>query len=56
MRYEIISAPEEANDLKRIDAHLRTEIREALERHLRREPTKIGISHDPAKGGISGPR
>jgi mRNA interferase RelE/StbE len=44
MRYEIILAPEAANDLKLLDAHLRAEIRDALERHLRHEPTRISKS------------
>jgi mRNA interferase RelE/StbE len=44
MRHKIILAPEAANDLKLLDAHLRAEIRDALERHLRYEPTKISKS------------
>jgi mRNA interferase RelE/StbE len=56
MRYEIILAPEAANDLKFLDAHLRAEIREALERHLRHEPTKISKSRIKRLRGVSRPQ
>jgi mRNA interferase RelE/StbE len=56
MRYEIILAPEAANDLKFLDAHLRAEIRDALERHLRHEPTKISKSRIKRLRGLSRPQ
>jgi mRNA-degrading endonuclease RelE of RelBE toxin-antitoxin system len=56
MRYEIILAPEAVNDLKRLDAHLRAEIRNALERHLRHEPTKISKSRIKRLRGLSKPQ
>jgi mRNA interferase RelE/StbE len=56
MRYEIILAPEAANDLKRLTAHLRAEVREALERHLRHEPTKISRSRIKCLRGLSKPQ
>jgi mRNA interferase RelE/StbE len=56
MRYEIILAPEAANDLKLLDAHLRAEIRDAIERHLRHEPTKISKSRIKRLRGLSRPQ
>ena len=55
MRYEIILAPEAANDLKRLKAPLRAEVREALERHLRHEPTKTSRSRIKRLRGLSRP-
>jgi mRNA interferase RelE/StbE len=56
MRYEIILAPEAANDFKQLDAHLRAEIRDALERHLRHDPTKISRSRIKRLRGLSRPQ
>ena len=56
MRYEIILAPEAANDLRRLNAHLRAEVRDALERHLRHEPTKISKSRIKRLRGLSRPQ
>ncbi len=40
MRYDIILAPEAVEDLRNLQAHLRAVARDALEKHLRYEPTK----------------
>jgi mRNA interferase RelE/StbE len=56
MRYEIIVAPKAANDLKHLDAHLRAEIRDPLERHLRHDPTKISKSRIKRLRGLSRPQ
>jgi len=56
MRYEIILAPEAANDLKLLDAHLRAAIRDAIERHLRHDPTKISKSRIKRLRGLSRPQ
>jgi mRNA interferase RelE/StbE len=56
MRYEIILAPEAASDLKLLDAHLRAEIRDAIEHHLRHEPTKISKSRIKRLRGLSRPQ
>jgi len=56
MRYEIILAPEAANDLKLLDAHLRSEIRDAFERHLRHEPKKVSKSRIKRLRGLSRPQ
>ena len=56
MHYEIILAPEAANDLRRLKAHLRAEVRDALERHLRHEPTKTSRSRIKRLRGLSRPQ
>ena len=56
MCYEIILALEAANDLRRFNAHLRAEVRDALERHLRHEPTKISKSRIKRLRGLSRPQ
>jgi mRNA interferase RelE/StbE len=56
MHYEIILAPEAASDLKQLNAHLRAEVRDALERHLRHEPTKVGKSRIKRLRGLSRPQ
>jgi mRNA interferase RelE/StbE len=56
MRYEIILAPEAANDLRRLKAHSRAEVRDALERHLRHEPTKTSRSRIKRLRGLSRPQ
>ena len=40
MRLEIVLAPDAAKALQKLPAHIRGEVRDALERHLRFEPTK----------------
>jgi mRNA interferase RelE/StbE len=40
MRYEIIFSPEAVADLRRLKAHLRAAVRDAIEQHLRHEPIK----------------
>ena len=37
MQYDIILAPEAADDLKSLKANVRTAVREAVEQHLRQE-------------------
>ena len=44
MRFEIVLAPEAVEDLRRLKANERTAIKEALETHLRHEPTKTSRS------------
>jgi mRNA-degrading endonuclease RelE of RelBE toxin-antitoxin system len=44
MKHKIILAPEAAQDLKRLKAHERSEVKDALERHLRHEPAKVSKS------------
>jgi len=56
MRYEIILAPEAAQDLKRLKAHVRAEVKDALETHLRHEPTKVSKSRIKRLRGLSHPQ
>jgi mRNA-degrading endonuclease RelE of RelBE toxin-antitoxin system len=56
MRFDIILAPEAIEDLRRVKANLRTAIREALETHLRYEPTKTSRSRIKRLRGRSRPQ
>ena len=56
MKYEIILAPEAAQDLKRLKAHTRSEVRDALERHLRNEPGRVSKNRIKRLRGISHPQ
>ena len=44
MTYEILLAPEAVDDLRRLKAHLRAEVRDAMMEHLRNEPMKTSRS------------
>jgi mRNA interferase RelE/StbE len=44
MAYEVLLAPEAVEDLRALKANLRSEVREAMERHLRHAPTKTSKS------------
>jgi mRNA-degrading endonuclease RelE of RelBE toxin-antitoxin system len=56
MRFEIILAPEAIVDSRKLKANLRTAIREALETHLRHEPTKTSRSRIKRLRGLSRPQ
>ncbi len=56
MRYEIILAPEAQEDYRALDAHLRSEVRDALETHLRHEPTKTSKSRIKGLRGLARPQ
>ena len=56
MRYEIILAPEALQDLRALDAHIRSEVRDALETHLRHEPTKTSKSRIKRLHGLARPQ
>ena len=56
MRYEIILAPEAVEDLKLLKAHVRAEVRDAIERHLSREPKKTSRSRIKRLRGLSRPQ
>ena len=40
MRYAILLSPEAVEDLRSLKAHIRAEVRDALEVHLRHRPTE----------------
>jgi mRNA-degrading endonuclease RelE of RelBE toxin-antitoxin system len=56
MRFQIILAPEAVEDLRRLKANERTAIKEALETHLRHEPTKTSRSRIKRLRGIARPQ
>jgi mRNA-degrading endonuclease RelE of RelBE toxin-antitoxin system len=41
MSFDIVLAPGAAESMRKLPAHVRSKIRDALERHLRNEPTKV---------------
>ena len=55
MRYEIIFAPEAVSDLQELRANVRAEVLEAIERHLRHEPTKTSKARIKRLRGLSSP-
>ena len=56
MRYEIILAPEAVEDLRKLKGHLRAEVRDGIERHLRHEPKKTSKSRIKRLRGIRRPQ
>lgn len=56
MRYEIVLAPQAVSALKALAAHRRSEVRDALERHLRHEPTQVSKSRIKRLRGLSRPQ
>jgi mRNA-degrading endonuclease RelE of RelBE toxin-antitoxin system len=56
MRYEIILAPEAVEDLRSLAANARAEVQDAIERHLRYEPTKISKTRIKRLRGLSRPQ
>jgi len=56
MRYEIIFAHEAVQDLKRLKAHTRSEVKDALDRHLRYEPGKVSKSRIKRLRGMAHPQ
>ena len=56
MRFSIVLAPEAVEDLRALKANLRTEVRQALEQHLRNELEKVSKSRIKRLRGISRPQ
>ena len=56
MRYEIILAPEAAEDLRCLKANVHAQVHEAIERHLRHEPTKTSKARIKRLRGLSRPQ
>lgn len=56
MRWEIILAPEAVQDLRRLSARERSTVRDAMERHLRYEPTKVSKSRIKRLRGLRRPQ
>lgn len=56
MRYEVVLAPGAAKAYKALRANRRSEVRDALERHLRYEPTRVSKSRIKRLRGLSRPQ
>ena len=56
MRFEIVLAPEAVEDFWALKAHVRSTVREALETHLRHEPTKTSRSRIKRLRGLARPQ
>lgn len=56
MRYEVELAPEAIQDVERLTAALRAQAKDALETHLRHEPTKTKRSRIKRRRGVSKPQ
>ena len=55
MRYEILLAPEAIQDLENLKANVRSEVRDAIERHLRHEPRRESRSRIKKLRGLERP-
>jgi mRNA-degrading endonuclease RelE of RelBE toxin-antitoxin system len=56
MSYAIILAPEVVEDLKKLKANIRADVRAALETHLRYEPEKVSRSRIKRLRGLRRPQ
>ena len=56
MRYEVVLAPQAARAYRSLPAYRRAEVRDALERHLRHEPTRVSKSRIKRLRGLSQPQ
>ena len=56
MRYDILLAPEAVEDLDGLKANVCTEVRDAIEQHLRHQPTKVSKSRIKRLRGFSHPQ
>jgi mRNA interferase RelE/StbE len=56
MRFDILLSPEAVADLRTLKANVRASVKEALETHLRHEPTKTSRSRIKRLRGLSKPQ
>jgi mRNA-degrading endonuclease RelE of RelBE toxin-antitoxin system len=56
MSFAIILAPDAVKSLWRLTAHVRAEVRDAIEVHLRHQPTKVSQSRIKRLRGLSQPQ
>lgn len=56
MPYDIVLAPEAAEDLEDLKANKRAEVCDAIEHYLRHEPTKVSKSRIKRLRGLSRPQ
>jgi mRNA interferase RelE/StbE len=56
MRFEITFAPEAGESYRALEAHVRAEVRDTMERHLRHEPRKVSKSRIKRLRGLRQPQ
>ena len=56
MQYDIVLAPEAVEDLDSLKANDRAAVRDAIEEHLRHQPTKVSKSRIKRLRGLSHPQ
>ena len=56
MRFAVVLAPQAVEDLRALKAPVRATVRDALETHLRSEPTKTSRSRIKRLRGVSRPQ
>jgi len=56
MRHEIVLSAEAVDDLSHLNAHVRSEVRDAIETHLRHQPTRASKSRIKRLRGLSRPQ
>ena len=56
MAFEVILSPEAAEDLKSLDAHTRSEVRDQIRSHLTHEPQKVSRSRIKRLRGLAQPQ
>jgi len=56
VRFEIILSPQAATQLRSLPAHIRSQVRDALERHLRYEPTLVSRTRIKRLRGLERPQ
>jgi len=56
MRHQVILAPEAAQDLRSLAAHMRATVRAAIQKHLRHQPTRTSKSRIKRLRGLSHPQ
>jgi mRNA-degrading endonuclease RelE of RelBE toxin-antitoxin system len=56
MRYDIVLAPEAVEDLDNLRANVRAAVGDAIEQHLRHQPTKASRSRIKRLRGLSHPQ
>lgn len=56
MAYEVVLAPEAVRDLKRLKAHVRASARDAIERYLRHQPTRVSKARIKRLRSLSRPQ
>ena len=56
MPFEIVLAPEAVEDFKKLKANIRSDVRAALETHLRHEPERVSRSRIKRLRGLRRPQ